>query len=122
LAAANKAAEAVAVLLDSEKVNPAIQNSRGKSPLQVAIAEGAPLELVRLIAQNARVDVNQQSADGSTALHNAATIGRDDVVRELLSVNGIDITIRESQEHLTAAEIAQVFKHSAIVELINAHS
>jgi ankyrin repeat protein len=122
LAAANKAADAVALLIASERVNPAVQNTRGKSPLQSAIAEGALPDLVRLIANNPRVDVNQRSSDGATALHNAAALGRTDLARELLAVSNIDITVRESQEHMTAAEIAQVFGHQDLVDLINAHS
>jgi ankyrin repeat protein len=122
LAAANQAGDAVLVLLASEKVDPSIQNKRGKSPLQLAISEGAPPELIRSIVNNQRVDINQRSSDGATALHNAATLGRTEIVRELLAVSGVDITIREAQENLTAAEIAAVFKHDGIVDLINAYS
>ena len=53
----------------------------------------APLALVQHLAQSKKLDINSQDVDGNTPLHLAASAGRADVVRFLLSLPDINDTI-----------------------------
>lgn len=53
----------------------------------------APLPLVQHLAQSTKLDINAQDVDGNTPLHLAASAGRGDVVRFLLSLPDINDTI-----------------------------
>lgn len=64
----------------------------GETPLLMAAANGHA-ECMKLLLQDARVDVNRQDRDGETALYMAAANGHASCVRLLLSAPGVDVNM-----------------------------
>jgi ankyrin repeat protein len=65
----------------------------------------------------AGVDVNTRFADGYTALHAAASMGHERMVRFLLE-HGADATAEDTRWGGTAADKADYFEHPALAKLI----
>ena len=61
------------------------------------------VEIVRLLAETPGLEVNLQDADGQTALHYACSNGHRDVTELLLTLEGIDTTIRD-EDGVSAVE------------------
>ncbi|CAG9461396.1 unnamed protein product [Pedinophyceae sp. YPF-701] len=129
--------EGVAELLECRGVDP----SAGALPALHVAAEHGRAAAVRVLAGHRRVDVDEGAAsdDGllqercpgavggsgasgrawfHTALHRAALVGAEDVVRALLGggadVDGVDSAGR------TAADVAEIARHAAIAQLLRA--
>ena len=73
-------------------------------PLHMACRAGMGLPMVRLLAA-ASADINVPGIRGMTALHEAVTGGRRDVVVHLVEVAGADVTA-ESDDRLTPVDVA----------------
>ncbi|RDW68869.1 uncharacterized protein DSM5745_08629 [Aspergillus mulundensis] len=101
-------------------------NHRGHkelTPLMAAISYNSSrsLEMSQFYLQpfilNSRVDINAQDADGRTAISIAAQLGRKNDVQVLLKHPAIDVNIPNNKGN-TAMDLAQVYSHVEIVELL----
>ena len=84
----------VPVLIERGRVNPNTRLRGGRTPLQVASAQGSPA-MVRLLIEHG-ADVNARTRRKETALHIAAQEGRAGAVAELLEEPSIDLDARSS--------------------------
>ncbi|KAI2494587.1 serine/threonine kinase [Fragilaria crotonensis] len=88
----------------------------GRSALYVASQEGH-LEVVRLLLQKKKVDVNLQRDSGATALYVAIQNGHVEVVRALLQNNKVDMNL-QSTGGFTALYVASEKGYLEIVRLL----
>jgi ankyrin repeat protein len=107
------------------------QSKNGWNPLMVA-CKGAKrnkprISLVRLLLAQGReqagrrrkFDINHRDNVGCTALIIAASVGRSDVVKLLLD-EGADPSIRDTENGLTALEVARNAKHVDVLRVFYA--
>lgn len=81
-------------LLQQRGVSMASFNSPFGNLLHIAASFGTLATFKRII-QEGQFDVNSQSSEGSTPLHVASRLGRYEIVEHLLSLDGIDDTLRD---------------------------
>ena len=107
---------------DDRRINPrrrlAVRTADDPVRLCAAAARGDLIELRRLVARG--VDVNLADYDGRTALHLAASDGREDAVRFLLSHHAL-VAARDRWKS-TPMDDAEREGHSRIVELLKGAS
>jgi len=95
-----KIGEDVAFMIDYANVN--IKNSRGQTPLHLAVETGLPSAVEKLLLRGA--DVNARDNEGNTPLHYAARACRIEEA-ELLLLHGAEVDARNN-EGLTPAMVA----------------
>lgn len=106
----NDLSMARAAVLKGESVNPV--DNQGRTPLMVAIANGAT-DMVKLLLDN-RAHVNGADRVGNTPLHYAAQAGDGDMVG-LLAAKGGKVN-QENKQGLTPLMAAARFGHAGAVE------
>lgn len=83
--------DSLAKILKGIGLTPATYRGPNGNLLHVVVAFGPPSFIPKLLADG--IDVNEPNADGDTALHIAARIGRAAVIDQLLAVEGLDDSI-----------------------------
>ncbi|KAL5089141.1 hypothetical protein Trisim1_005994 [Trichoderma cf. simile WF8] len=110
-------ANTVGRLLATNKVDPDSKDKRaGRTALSWA-TENGHTEVVQLLLDTNKVNVNSVNSDGSTPLHYASLRQHEDIVKVLLDTRGIDVNLQDvygySPLHLSARRgyeaIAQLF-------------
>ena len=108
----------VQTLLASDSVDENIINlgkSNGKTPLFIAIQKRHP-EVVRVLLNDNRIQVNLHDNRGATPLWIASKLGELKSVEMLLKVEGIHT--HKKALGMTALEVAKNEKHSKVVALL----
>lgn len=105
------------ILLIENGANANLPDIYGASPLMKAI-EGGRVQVIEVLLESDRVNLDAKDDRGITALHLAAARGNAGVVHALLA-RGVDAAI-EDGEGRTASIIAQSMGHGQIVEMIDA--
>jgi ankyrin repeat protein len=102
----------------SKGANPNVADQNGATPLHVAAYCADKTDVLDLILEKEKVDINRRDKDGQTALHYAVRGKRLDNVDYLLE-NGADPAIRDENGdtpvHLAATAVSQ---DSAILDLL----
>ncbi|KAK0763420.1 hypothetical protein N5P37_002797 [Trichoderma harzianum] len=110
-------ADTVRGLLATNKVDPDSRDKRaGRTALSWA-TENGHTEVVKLLLDTNKVNVNSVNGDGSTPLHYASLRQHDDIVNLLLDTKGIDVNLQDvygySPLHLSSRR-----GYEAIVQLL----
>ena len=106
----------VRFFLEDERLAPAqCQGARG-NPLHAAV-RGGRFPALRLLLEDGRFDVNSTDENGDTPLHTAIRKGdREDLVLLLLSREGVDVEMRNSEgkssRDLVAAQNRSILKRA----------
>ena len=110
-------------LLTVRKTLPSIPSYRSQfgSVLHLAASFGSTKTFEELLSEG--VDVNCQNIDGSTALHVASRLGRQEIVELLLCQENIDDTIRDKDgktplEIAKGRQIASIFEYARNIYVI----
>ncbi|TVY76036.1 Ankyrin-3 [Lachnellula suecica] len=107
------AAEKVATRLDDEGPPPPEKST----PLTRAITLGFPIDLIKLLVEKG-ADVNAEDEHGRLALHHAAILGNEDVLRILLE-NGAEVDCTDTFRHSrTALHYATKFQKETAVQVL----
>ncbi|MGI2298626.1 ankyrin repeat domain-containing protein [Candidatus Cardinium hertigii] len=88
----------------------------GSTPLYLAAFHGH-IEIVKLLLETPRIQVNLQNKSGCTPLHAAALFNHVEVIKILLSDPRTDVNAK-SNLGKTALDIAQQFGHDLSVHII----
>ncbi|KAL6820059.1 hypothetical protein V8C40DRAFT_268540 [Trichoderma camerunense] len=110
-------ADTVRGLLATNKVDPDSRDKRaGRTALSWA-TENGHTEVVQLLLDTNKVNVNSVNSDGSTPLHYASLRQHEDIVKVLLNTRGIDVNLQDvygySPLHLSVRR-----GYEAIVQLL----
>ena len=82
------------------------QNKYGNCPIHGAASHGQMLILKELLRLCPDDDVNLPNAAGNTCLHLAVTHNRDETVKHLMKLRGIDTDLRNN-DNKTACDLAR---------------
>ena len=84
----NHQVELIEFLLTDAKawVNPNLSDSKGQTALMLAVQKNQP-KTVSLLLTQPTLNINQMDMQGQTALHHAAMLGRNDIVKILMKQN-----------------------------------
>lgn len=96
LAAQQGHGSVVRLLLDHKSMQLDATHSCGTA-LSLAAANGH-IEIVEMLMEDGRIDINQRSEDGSTPLHLATSVSHKEVVEALLRSDTIDVNSQNSRE------------------------
>jgi ankyrin repeat protein len=96
LAIGYKETKIAQMLLQTEGIDPDLQDGRGRFPLSMAARHGN-LPIVRDLLDRGRVDVNAKDSSGRTALFWAASEGHVEVTTLLLAVPGVDVNSQDRE-------------------------
>lgn len=105
----------IAAFLITAKANVNAVTGRQFTPLHVAAQKGNS-KLIELLVK-AGAEVNACSDVGCTPLHEAAANGQKEATLKLLALNA-NPTIKETQHHLTAANLALEKQHNVIRDIL----
>lgn len=96
LAIGYKETKIAQMLLQTEGIDPDLQDGRGRFPLSMAARHGN-LPVVLDLLDSGRVDVNAKDSSRRTALFWAASEGHVEVTTLLLAVPGVDVNSRDRE-------------------------
>lgn len=117
LAAENGSAAIVRFLLNAWNVHPGFFNDKKKQSLLLRAAEKGRKEVVVMLLNEGRVDINAQDRLGQTPLLLAAKNGHQSIVRHLLNTGAADTELI-SRHGWTPLWAAAIEGHSAIVNML----
>lgn len=90
-----------------------------RPPLCVAAMHGRT-NVIQVLLESGRVDVNQKDEDGDTALHSAAYNGQEECVQVLLETRNINVNALGA-DGMTPIMYAMENGHTSIVQILEAY-
>lgn len=112
----------VEALLDSARLDPNTVGGSGSepsTPLHIAVVCRA-LEIVKLLLQDQRVDVNAKTEAGESALYKASFQDNSEIVRLLLAHADVDVNVKTKSGE-SVLDFALDHKNLEIAKLLLAH-
>ena len=103
-------------LLLELSAHPQVCDDFGETPLYFA-AEWGQTDIVRMLSEDGRTDIDSVNEDGQTAAHVAATFGRTEALRVLVDA-GADLGIKDKSGH-DPRQKALYFREKGVVDMLD---